>query len=327
MSRTGLLRRIEPVFAFHDAPDADGEGFAAAFARGMRGRRKALPCKFLYDATGSALFDRICELPEYYPTRAEASILAADGRDLGAAIGPRATLIELGSGSSFKTRLLLDRMIAPAGYVPVDVSADHLKRSAFAIARDYPGLAVEAVCADFTGGFNLPLSDGRPVAFFPGSTIGNFTAGAATALLRRWAGRLGRGGLMIVGVDLKKSRAVLEAAYDDAAGVTEAFIRNILVRANRELGAGLDLGAFDYRARYAAQPGRVEMHLVSRTAQSFSIGGEAFRLGAGERIHIEHSHKYTVDGFRRLASAAGFSSRDVFLDKDALFSVHLLKVA
>ena len=202
MSRTNLLRKTAPVFAFHDAQSAEKETFAEAFTRGMRRQRRALPCKFLYDAAGSALFDRICELPEYYPTQTETNILKTSGHDLAAAIGPHATLIELGSGSSVKTRLLLDRMKAPLAYIPVDVSEEHLKIAAFAIARDYPGLSVEAVCADFTKPFEMPPIAGRAVAFFPGSTIGNFTEGAATALLRRWADRLGQSGLMIIGVDL-----------------------------------------------------------------------------------------------------------------------------
>ncbi len=327
MSRTNLLRKAAPVFAFIDARGAEEETFAAAFTRGMRRRRRAVPCKFLYDAAGSALFDQICELPEYYPTRTETDILETSGHELAAAIGPHATLIELGSGSSVKTRLLLDRMKAPSAYIPVDVSEEHLKTAAFAIARDYPGLSVEAVCADFTKPFSLPPIAGRAVAFFPGSTIGNFTEGAATALLRHWAERLGRGGLMIIGVDLKKNRAVLEAAYDDKSGVTEAFIRNILVRANRELGAEIDIDAFDYGARYSARNGRVEMHLISRKPQSFTVGNETFSVAAGERIHIEHSHKYTVDGFQRLAGAAGFAPRTVYQDTDRLFSVHLLQVA
>lgn len=317
-------RPSEPAdVRFIDLLDRE-ESFEEAFLAGMKAREKALPCRFLYDAQGSALFEAITKLPEYYPTRTEIGILKDHAGDIAALIGPNAALVELGSGSSLKTDILLRRMIAPAVYMPVDVSREHLRAAATRVAGDYPGLSVVAICADYAAGFSLPESAGRRAAFFPGSTIGNLRRGEAISLLEAWRERLGADGLMIVGVDLKKDPKRLLAAYDDAAGVTEAFIKNILARANRELGADFDLAAFGYEARWNAEAGRIEMGVRSLRAQTVEAAGARISLRKGETIHVENSHKYGIEEFSALARAAGFSPRARFVDAARLFSVHIL---
>ena len=304
------------------------ERFLADVLEGLGRGPKALPCKYFYDARGSALFDRICTLPEYYPTRTELGILRRHAAAMAAAIGPRALLVEYGSGSSTKTRLLLDRLAEPAAYVPVDISRDHLLASAEALAAHYPNLRVIPVCADFTAPFALPEVPGaaRVVGYFPGSTIGNFGPAEARKFLADVAEQCGPGGALLIGVDLQKPRAVLEAAYDDARGVTAEFNRNLLRRANRELGADVDLAAFDHRAFWNAAQGRVEMHLVSRRDQVVHVAERAIPFAKGETIHTENSHKYELGGFAALAAAAGFDVERVWTDDAGLFSVQLLRV-
>ncbi len=327
MKRRPILRQsIEPDFQIEDLATSD-ESFEKALLAGLRRAKKAIPCRFLYDAEGSALFDRICGLPEYYPTRTETAILETHAKEIAQIVGAGARLIELGSGSSVKTRILLDRLIAPACYMPIDVSREHLARAAEAVAGDYPGLCVRALVADYADDFALPDDGARRVAFFPGSTIGNLDAAEARALLSAWRDKLGADGLMIVGVDLKKDPRRLEAAYNDSAGVTEAFIKNILARANRELGADFDLSRFAYEARWSASAGRVEMHLRSRGAQTVSIAGRRVHLRNGERIHVENSHKYGLEEFATLARAAGFYSVRRLVDRDRLFCVHIMLTA
>lgn len=317
----------QPGFVFHDLL-AREESFREAFLKGMRAPRKSIPCRFLYDARGSALFDEICRLPEYYPTRTETVILRERAKEIADIVGPDAVLIELGSGSSIKTRILLDRMKSLAAYVPIDVSRDHLRAAARAVATDYPSLRVDAVCADYSADFALPLATGGSrVGFFPGSTIGNLDMGGARDLLARWREKLGAGGMMIVGVDLKKDPRLLNAAYDDGAHITEKFIKNILIRANRELGAAFDPASFRYDARYVAPMGRVEMHLVSIGAQTVAAAGETFVFRDAERIHVENSHKYGIEEFSGLARSAGFSSVARFTDANRLFCVHVLAAA
>lgn len=303
------------------------EDFRASLVAGLSQRRKAIPCRFLYDAAGSELFERICELPEYYLTRTETRILEAHAGDIAALAGPDALLVELGSGASRKVRLLLDALARPRGYVAIDISREHLLRSTQALAAAYPGLAVEAVCADYSAPLALPDIPGarRRLGFFPGSTVGNLTRREAGELLALWRETLGPGSAMVVGVDLKKDKAVLEAAYDDAAGVTAAFSKNVLVRANRELGADFDLARFAHEARYVADRGAVEIHLVSRAAQRVRVAGRAFDVAEGERIHIEDSRKYSPAEFAALAGDAGFASVAVWTDEDALFAVHYLQ--
>jgi dimethylhistidine N-methyltransferase len=294
---------------------------------GLGAPRKTLPCKYFYDERGSALFERICELEEYYPTRTELGILRRHAAAMAEALGPRCLLVEYGSGSSTKTRLLLERLVDPAAYVPVDISREHLLRSATALSARHPRLPVRPVCADFTQPFALPPVPRalRRAVFFPGSTIGNFAAAEARKLLAQVAEQCGPGGLLLIGVDLRKSRSILEPAYDDAEGVTAEFNLNLLRRINRELGASFDLAAFAHRALWNAAEGRVEMHLVSRRDQVVRIGGRSIRFSRGESIHTESSHKYEVAGFAALAREAGFEVLRVFTDPARLFSVQLLR--
>ncbi len=305
------------------------EEFRDAVFRGLGNMPKTLPCKFFYDAQGSRLFDRICELPEYYPTRTECALLAARAEDIAACVGPQVELIEFGSGAGVKIRLLLAALIDPAAYVPVDISRDHLMLAAGTLARDFPDLRVAPVCADYSNPFALPHLPGlfpeRRVGFFPGSTIGNFTPEEATDFLRGAARLLGPGSMMIVGVDLPKDPAILHAAYDDPAGVTAAFNLNLLRRINRELDADFDIGAFAHEARWNRPASRVEMHLISRTAQTVRVGGRRFDFRTGESIHTENSYKFGIDAFARLARAAGYAKVATWTDPAALFSVHVLE--
>ena len=321
-----------PDVELHDfAPEQ--LGFEEALVRGLSANPKAIPCQFLYDAQGSALFDRICRLPEYYPTRTEISILTAHAKEIAALTGPGAKLVELGSGSSVKVRILLDAMNTPAAYSAVDVSHEHMVAAVEALAADYPALSMKAICADYAAPFDLPdaAGSGRAVGFFPGSTIGNQEPAEAEAFLRLWAGKLGPGAAMIVGVDLRKDASILEPAYDDAEGVTAAFSKNLLARANRELHTHFDLGQFRHEARYEPEIepgiGRIAIHLRSLTGQSVSVGDRLFSFAAGERIHVENSYKYEVAGFQALATRAGFIPRQVWTDEAALFSVHYLETA
>jgi dimethylhistidine N-methyltransferase len=310
---------------FHDLqPSADN--VRDAVIRGLSRPEKALPCRLLYDARGSMLFDRICTLPEYYPTRTETAILQENADDIARLIGPDAQLVELGSGSSTKVRIILDALETPYAYVPIDISAQHLRGAAEAIQIAYPELRVEAVCADYTQEFELPpVRAGRRVGFYPGSTIGNLTPAEAQDFLALWAKRLGPGADFLIGVDLRKSAAILEPAYNDAQGVTAAFSLNILHRLNRELGANFHIGRFKHRARYLTDEGRVAIHLESLADQMVRIGPFSFHFAEGELVHIEDSWKYALDEFRQLAGRAGFSTIDRWVDDQHLFSVHLLK--
>lgn len=319
----GPSRRTARLHDFE--PGADD--FRAAVVAGLSRPDKALPHRFLYDARGSALFDRITRLPEYYPTRTEIGLLRAHAAEIAERLGPCVQLVELGSGSSVKVRLLLDALETPEAYVPVDISRDHLVAAAQAVQDDYPGIRVEAVCADFAQPFDVPpAGGGRRVGFYPGSSIGNFDPAEAQGFMSLWARRLGAGAMMLVGVDLQKSAAVLEPAYDDAAGVTAAFSLNLLRRANRELAADFALDGFRHEARYLADEGRIAIHLRSQTAQTVTIGERRFVFAAGEAVHIEDSWKYTVDGFRALAVRAGYAPVAAWTDEAGLFSLHLLGV-
>jgi dimethylhistidine N-methyltransferase len=306
------------------APPADT--FAADVRRGLRAAPKSLPCKYFYDAAGSELFDRICELPEYYLTRAELAILNRHATEMAGLLGPRCTLIEFGSGSGIKTRLLLDQLTDPAAYVPVDIAREHLTHSAARLARDYPHVRVYPVCADFTRPLDLTFSGGRRAVFFPGSTVGNFPPEEAVRLLRQVARLVSPGGGLILGTDRKKDPRVIEAAYNDRAGVTAAFNLNLLRRINRELGADFAVEEFWHHALYNPGPGRIEMHLVSRREQVVRLGGDRFRLAEGEPICTEFSHKYSAADVRRLAEDAGFTVRQTWLDPEELFAVHYLTV-
>lgn len=307
------------------APERDA--FLAEALRGLHETPRELPCKYLYDEHGSALFDRICELPEYYPTRTELAIMDAHADAMAAALGPRCLLVEYGSGSSAKTRDLLEHLEDPAAYVPVDISREHLLRSAEELAKIFDRVPVIPVCADFTLPFEVP-SPPRPArrraVYFPGSTIGNFTPARAAELLDGMRRVAGPGGGLLVGVDLRKDPALLERAYDDAQGVTAAFNRNLLTRMNRELGSDFDVAAFQHRAVWNEEDGRVEMHLVAREATEAHLGGETFHFAAGESICTEHSHKYTLEGFAGLGAEAGLRVETVWTDPQELFSVQWL---
>jgi len=294
---------------------------------GLRQTPKSLPCKFFYDERGSRLFDQICDLPEYYPTRTEMGIMQAHVAEMTARFGPDCRLVEYGSGSSLKTRILLDHAPHLAAYVPVDISREHLRRSAQALRAAYPALEILDVCADYTQEFSLPScrrSVQSTVVYFPGSTIGNFPPSEATDFLARIAALCGKNGGLLIGVDLKKDRQTLEAAYNDAQGVTAAFNLNLLARINRELDGNFALDQWEHRAFYNAVEGRIEMHLVSSRDQPVRIGNAAICFDRGETIHTESSYKYSLDGFAALAESAGWQVKNVWTDPKRLFSVQYL---
>jgi dimethylhistidine N-methyltransferase len=311
--------------SFHDLhPSADD--LAADVLAGFSRPQKSIPPKYFYDTEGSRLFDAITELPEYYPTRTETAMLREYADAIANKAGTGHLLVEPGSGSCTKARILFEDL-QPCAYVPMDISRDHLRVAAQEVAVDFPWLQVHAACTDFTRLMKLPPNspEGRRLAFFPGSSIGNFDPDAAVGFLSMVADMVGPGGQLLIGVDLKKDKALLEAAYDDAEGVTAAFNLNLLTRINRELGADFDLAQWRHKALYNESEGRVEMHLVSRVAQQVSLRGQTFHFAAGETIHTENSYKYSVAEFRDLAARAGFSTDTAWVDADRLFSLHLLQ--
>lgn len=320
----------KPLAFFIDLEPAVAD-FRESVITGLSRTPKQLACKFFYDPAGMELFNRICETEEYYVTRTELALLRQIGPEVAALAGPAAAVIEFGSGSDLKIRLLLDALDRPAQYVPIDIAREPLRDATEAIARDYPVMRVGAVCADFTTLDALPAgavgdSGGKRLGFFPGSTIGNFTraeAGTFMTLIRRV---LGPGGALLIGVDLKKDTARLNAAYNDAAGYTAGFNLNLLHRMVRELGAELDPDGFEHHAFYNETEGRIEMHLRSLRDQVIAIGTDRFALKAGELIHSENSHKYTIDEFAGLARKSGFGPGAVWTDPDRLFSIHYLTV-
>ncbi len=321
--------------AFADVEDSglDDDGraaFAGDVIAGLSATPKTLPCKWLYDVRGSALFEEITHLDEYYPTRTELALLGEIAPDLGDALPAGAWVIEFGSGSSRKSDLFLDALVDLGGYVPIDVAADFLEAAAAAIARRLPDLKVRPVTADFTADIDLPAAlvaemTGAPkVGFFPGSTIGNFEPAKAIEFLKRKRRLLGDGSFMVVGVDLKKDRDILIAAYDDAKGVTADFNLNLLDRINRELDGDIDRAAFAHTVRYDEDEGRIEMHLESRRDQTVRIDGHAFDFKEGETIHTENSYKYGLEDFARVAASSGWRATRHWTDAQGLFSIHLL---
>lgn len=290
---------------------------------GLTASPKRLSPKYFYDRRGSELFERICALDEYYVTRTELAIMQAHVEEMADRLGPGCLLIEPGSGSGLKTRLLLSRMSDPAGYVPVDIAREQLVMSARALADDFPGLPIWPVHGDFTAEFDLPQEAAarRRIVYFPGSTIGNFQPDEARSLLGRLRRVAGAGGGLLIGIDLKKSVPVLEAAYNDPGGVTRAFNRNVLHRIRRELGADVDVDRFEHRAFYNEAEGRVEMHLVSDGAQSFRLDGTTITFAPGETIHTENSYKFDDEQFTSLAASAGWNSVDAWTDERNYFSV------
>ena len=307
----------------------DAGSFLEDVRAGLARSPKSLPPKYFYDERGSALFDAICDLPEYYLTRSETGLMRAAAPQMARALGQHCEVIELGSGSGRKTRILLKAMRA-VSYVPVDISREQLAMTAAEIAREFPDLTVAAVCADYSRSLALPRIAGprpkRRVVYFPGSTIGNLTVAEAAAFLVNARQLAGPGGAMLVGVDLKKDAARLNAAYNDRRGVTAAFNLNLLARINRELGGDFDLPAFRHHAFYNAARGRIEMHVLSLRPQRVTVGGARFRFRGGESIHTENSYKYSIEEFQALARRAGFEPVRYWTDSERLFAVHYLSV-
>lgn len=299
--------------------------FAQSLLDGLRRTPKEMACKYFYDDAGSRLFDRICELPEYYQTRTETALLLRHAEEIAALIGDGAEIVEFGAGSLRKVRILLEAA-RPSAYTPLDISGDYLKGVVQDLSADYPRLTLRPVVGDFTLPITLPALCGNPrrAGFFPGSTIGNFKPEAAMALLRRMRASLNGGGLLI-GVDLVKDPARLHAAYNDAAGVTALFNKNLLARANRELEADFDMDGFAHYAPYNPLAHRIEMYLVSTRRQRVTIAGETFDFAPGEAVHTEDSHKYTIESFREMAARAGFRPRAVWTDPERLFAIHWLE--
>jgi dimethylhistidine N-methyltransferase len=295
--------------------------------QGLASRPRRIAPKFFYDERGSRLFDAICGLPEYYLTRTEMGILESAASEVARLAGPGVTLVELGSGASRKIRLLLEAL-RPRRYLGIDISRDFLRQSVERLARDYPWLETHAACADFMQNFELPGSTGeaKTLAFFPGSTIGNFEPHDALSFLQRVRRLVQPDGALLIGVDLKKDPRLLHAAYNDSAGITAQFNLNLLARLRDELGAKVDPQGFGHRAFYNGARGRIEMHLVSRRAQDIRLGGSRFHFAPGDGIHTENSYKYSVEEFHAHARAAGLRPRQVWLDPARLFSVHYLGV-
>lgn len=291
---------------------------------GLSTSPRTLPSKFFYDERGAELFQQICELPEYYITRTERDILGEHGAEMAQSVGANAELVGFGTGAGVKTRMLLEQLENPIAYVPVDISKERLVESAIALQREMPRLEILPVCADYLQDVRLPVPSRKPdhiAVYFPGSTIGNLEPPVARDFLRRVCDLCGPSGGLIIGVDLQKSRDVLEAAYNDSAGVTAQFNFNLLVRANRELGADFVLRCWKHRAVYNERESRIEMHLVSESDQTVHVGGRAFSFSVGEKIISEFSYKHTPEGFAALAGSAGFRLSRTWTDPQQLFAV------
>ena len=297
---------------------------------GLSRSQKRLSCKYFYDERGSQLFDEICKLDEYYLTRTELDIMDRYLEEMAYQIGPRAVLVEFGSGSSTKTRILLNALVNPVGYVPIDISEEHLLSTVEDLRKAFPYIQIMPVVADFTQGFELPTPGStysHAALFFPGSTIGNFTPVQAIEMMRSMAQILGHNGGMLIGLDLQKDPRILEAAYNDSSGVTAEFNLNILHRINRELGGDFDVDQFRHQAIYNKELGRIEMYIFSKIKQSVTIREQVFDFGAGERIFTEASHKYTTDGFSEMAAEAGFTTRKLWTDSQKMFAImHLVRL-
>ena len=313
---------------FDYEPPADD--FRAAFIAGLSKQQKDVPSKYIYDKRGSEIFGRIIELPEYYVPRAELQILEERAEEISALVGPCCYLLGYGSAASVKVRCVLDALDEPAVYAPLDISKEILVEGGDAIARDYPALRVRAICADYTQAFKLPMPDGvaigRKVGFFPGSTIANVSIEEMLRFLENAAALLGVGGALIVGVDLKKDVDLIRTAYNDSAGVSASFQRNLLFRANRELGTDFDTEGFRHRAEYNVEFGRVEIGLVSLKDQSVQLDEHNFAFAQDEFIQTQFAYKFTIDEFQALAARAGFEPEAAWTDRDDLFSCHMLRV-
>lgn len=323
----------EPVMVDDHQPGRDD--LLDDILRGLSATPRRLPSKYFYDARGSELFERICEQPEYYPTRVELAIMHDNVDAIAAALGPAVRLVEYGSGSGLKTRLLLSHLESPAAYLPVEISHAALADSVAELANEFPDVEMLPVCADFTQPLTLPRAARAPrrtVVYFPGSTVGNFAPDEAERLLRQMRMEAGQGGGtekggVLIGVDLVKDRQTLEDAYNDEAGVTAAFTLNLLARLNAEIDADFDLAGFGHRARYNPLAGRIETHLVSTREQDVHLADRTFHFADGEAMLVEYSCKYTLDGFARMAARAGLAVDAVWTDPERQFSVQWLTVA
>jgi len=308
---------------------ASADDFAEAVLRGLSQRPRSIPCRFFYDARGSELFEQITALPEYYPTRVETELLRANAAEIAWLVGADRVVVEFGSGSSRKTSLLLEALRRVRAYVPIDIAGESLDEASAWLRQQHRDLLIAPLIADFTSAVTLPpLAQGWDrLGFFSGSTIGNLDHREAVEFLANAARLLGRNGLFLIGVDLKKSASILIPAYNDAKGGTAEFNLNLLRRINRELGGNFNLDRFAHDAVYDEAAGRIEMHLVSRAAQTVRVLHREFRFADGERIHTENSHKYSVEQFQALACSAGWRPVEVWTDADQLFSLHLLRLA
>lgn len=303
----------------------EGNPFLHDVLSGMAQPQKSLPSKYLYDTRGCELFEKVCELPDYYLARTEIAIMREHAGAMARFLGPDCQLIEFGSGSSTKTRILIEQLQPPL-YVPIDIAGEAIRAAAAGLAQAFPRLNINGVCADYTRPLTLPEFVGVPIrrkaVYFPGSTIGNFTPHEAIEFLKIARRMVGPGGALLIGVDLKKDKQALAAAYDDAAGVTAAFNLNLLQRINRELGGDFQLRRFRHKAFYDEIKGWIEMHLESLASQFVHVGGERFGFNAGETIHTEISCKYSVEEFQAVAHRAGFAPEQTWIDAAKLFSVH-----
>lgn len=322
MSETSGGQQIQ----FHDLHSSRDE-FADDVLNGLAKTPASIPPKYFYDAKGSKLFDAITRLPEYYPTRTEIGILSSNASEIAQLVGTGSLLVEPGGGSLEKVHILLEGL-QPRAYVPMDISHDHLRFAAEELAVAFPWLEIHAACTDFTREMRLPPSapKGTHVAFFPGSSIGNFNPEGAVDFLSAIAELVGEGGYLLIGVDVKKDKSILEAAYNDAQGITAEFNLNLLEHINQELGADFSLQGWAHDAVYNEIEGRIEMYLVSLGQQAVTLQGKTFNFARGDRIHTENSYKYTVAEFEQLAARSGFHSQKVWLDDGELFSVHLYQL-
>jgi len=317
------MSNSESDSAVFDIPSRNAE-FLDDVLTGLHASPKQLPSKYLYDQRGSQLFDAICLLDEYYLTRCEDQIIKQHSHEMAEQIGPGVMLVEYGSGSSTKTRALLKQLEDPIAYVPVDISGEHLAESASVLSQDFPQLEVLPVCADFTQPFSLPASIRKPThaaVFFPGSTIGNFENEDALAMLKQIAELCGRGGGLLIGIDLQKDVDLIESAYNDAEGVTAEFTLNLIRHMNRELGSDFSLDKFSHKAFYDDAADRIEISLVSRCDHRVTVCDQSFAFEEGERILTEYSHKYTIEGFAALAAEVGLTLRRSWTDDRQMFAV------
>lgn len=295
--------------------------------RGLGAKPKRLPSWLFYDERGSALFERICEQPEYYLTRCEIALMDQHAADIADALGHDVRLVEYGSGNAHKTHMLLQHLHEPVAYVPVEISPEPLRRSVERLAAAFPQLPLQPLCADFSKPLRLPIPPRAPrrtVLYFPGSTIGNFDNRSAAVLLRKMRNEMGDAGGILIGADLKKDPALIEAAYNDRAGVTAEFTLNMLARLNREIGSNFELSAFAHRAHYNPMAGRIETHLVSRREQQVKVGRANVPFRADEAIQVEYSCKYSLEDFAALAARAGLAVQHVWTDPQQMFSVQYL---